>query len=439
MSNRTVVSVESGFDDQLGVRLMMAPGKYPNPLRIRPFPYTPDEFPSWTVEGAVAKYGRLLHQKLTDAHTAVHDALENSLRASPGDVHPVYFMITADPAEGLHWEALCTDEGSFMALDRRWPIGRIAHSGRDWWAGGPRPFTPPLRVLAVISALGVGGRPEWRRLYEAVQRVRQAGLPVQLRVLVGEEPLLEELRALPAGEVEFATLQGSSEELEREVNVFSPQILHFFCHGTSSFGSRLEFATIADRDDDRRTTGSVVLSAEQLVNLPAMKNLWLVTLNCCEGARPGGEVRSLAHTLVAEGGVPAVVGMAEPINASDAHAFCGAFYGAILEDIRFAVQAGRPTEVEWARGLYSPRRQLAEAHPDAAQNREWLLPVLYVGVTPFSIQAMEAPETPAARDRRVREAIVEELVRMLPMEAPAPFIEDVRALPSSSPKASGGS
>ena len=442
MSKRTVVAVESGFDDQLGIRLMVAPEKYAEPLRIRPFSCRPDELPAWSVEGAVAKYGRLLRERLTSAHGAVREALEASLRAAPGDERPVYFMITAEPAEGLHWEALCTDDGAFMALDRRWPIGRMAHSGRDWWGGAPRPFAPPLRMLAVISALGVDGRPEWKRLYEAVQAVRTAGLPVRLRVLVGEEELLQDLQALPAGEVEVVTLQAGGEALEREVNAFGPHILHFFCHGTTSFGPRLEFATITDRDDDERATGSVVLNASELVNLQAMKDLWLVTLNCCEGAKAGGEVRSLAHTLVADGGVPAVVGMAEPVDASDAHAFCGAFYGAVLEDIRLAVQraAQGTAEVEWVRGLYSPRRRLAEQHPEAAQNREWLLPVLYVGVAPFAIQPVPA-EDPAARARRSREALLEEFIKNLGPDAPKSLIDELRALqqaPSSTTPAGGG-
>ena len=439
MSGRTVVAVDATFDDRLSVRLLVSPQNYPRAVHPRLFECSPGDLPAWTVEGAVAKYGRLLREKLTAAHEAVRDALADSLRAPAGEVRPVYFMITAEPAEGLHWEALCMDNGSFLALDRRWPIGRMAHSGRDWSAAGPRPFAPPLRMLAVISALGVDGRNEWRRLYEAVKNVRQAGLAVRLRVLVGEEPLLEELRALPAGEVEFDTLKAGGEQLENEVNAFAPHILHFFCHGTTSFGPRLEFATIADRDQDDRATGSITLSASQLVNLQAMKQLWLVTLNSCEGAKGGSEVRSLAHTLVADGGVPAVVGMAEPVDASDAHAFCGAFYGAVLEDIRVAAQTppGASAELEWARGLYSPRRRLAEAHQDAAQSRQWLLPVLYVGVAPFAIQSVPATADPAVRTRA---SLVEEAIRTLGPDAPPAVIQELRALldAPSTPSPGGG-
>lgn len=427
MSRRTVVAVEATFDDRLSVQLLVSPQTYSDALRPRLFECSPAELPAWSVEGAVAKYGRLLREKLVAAHTAVRDALADSLRAPAGEVRPVYFMITAEPAEGLHWEALCTDTGSFLALDRRWPIGRMAHSGRDWDSAGPRPFTPPLRIMAVISALGVDGRPEWRQLYEAVKAARKAGLPVRLRVLVGEQELLDELRPLGEAEVEVETLRGGGEQLENEVNAFAPQILHFFCHGTTSFGSRLEFATIADRDDEARATGSITLTDSQLVNLQAMKQLWLVTLNSCQGAQGGSGVRSLAHTLVADGGVPAVVGMAEPVDASDAHAFCGAFYGAVLEDIRAAAQtpAGGSAEVEWARGLYSPRRRLADAHQDAAQSRQWLLPVLYVGVTPFAIQPQRVAEDPALR---ARATLIEDAIKTMGPDAPPGVVQELRAI-----------
>lgn len=436
MSRRTVVAVEATFDDRVSVRLMVAPQTYAEAIRPRLFECSAADLPAWTVDGAVAKYGQLLREKLVSAHGAVRDALADSLRAPAGEVRPVYFMITADPAEGLHWEALCTETGSFLALDRRWPIGRMAHTGRDWESSGPRPFTPPLRMLAVISALGVDGRPEWRRLYEAVQAVRNAGLPVRLRVLVGEQELVDELQKLAPGEVEFATLKGGGEQLENEVNAFAPQVLHFFCHGTSSFGSRLEFATIADRDDPERTTGSVTLSGSQLVNLQAMKQLWLVTLNCCEGAKGGSDVRSLAHSLVADGGVPAVVGMAEPVDASDAHQFCGAFYGAVLEDIRAAAQAppGTGVEVEWARGLYSPRRRLADAHDDAARSRQWLLPVLYVGVTPFAIEPVPADDPVA----RTRESLVMGTISTMGPDTPPGLIDDLRSILGAPTPAPGG-
>ena len=89
MSDRLVVAVESGFDNKVGVRLMITPQPYPGYATQAPFVCPPEEFPAWSVQQAVAKYGNLLRQKLTSAHPAVERALTDRLSARAGEVRPV--------------------------------------------------------------------------------------------------------------------------------------------------------------------------------------------------------------------------------------------------------------------------------------------------------------------------------------------------------------
>lgn len=100
-----------------------------------------------------------------------HPAIEKLLQMlTPAtQVTPIYFNFqkVAD-AEQLYWEALYDDaKGTFFALDRRWPIGRIA----DETATAVQPFYKfegRLRLAAVLSALGAPAAAEWQNLRQAV-------------------------------------------------------------------------------------------------------------------------------------------------------------------------------------------------------------------------------------------------------------------------------
>lgn len=391
MTPRTIVAIEPGFDESLLVKLAKAPIAIPGAEVWNPFRCDPDAMPPWTQAGAVQAHGVTLREKLS-GHQGVASALLNVLSTPPASRHPVYFQVRAGEAERLRWETLWDDNEEFLALDPRWPIARIADSEIDFQLP-VQVFTPPLRILAVMSALGLPAKPEWEKLYAAVDNARQQGLAVELSVLVGEEDLLAAIRK----DVQDKTVTGvridaiqNSVEIGTALDNFKPHILHFFCHGSANFGKpQLELATIADRE---LGTSSVVLGIKQLTGAAALRDVWLVTLNCCEGGKAASDLHSMAHRLVAAG-VPAAVGMLEPIDAGDAHAFCGAFYTAALRMVRQFLQdtpEGKTGEIEWAEALHPPRSLLSGSAPGPVSRPEWTLPVLYVRPERFQVKR-EAP------------------------------------------------
>ena len=72
---------------------------------------------------------------------------------------------------------------------------------------------------------------------------------------------------------------------------------------------------------DGKTTGSLLLSIDDLQNMGALNDVWLVVLNCCESGRAEENTHSIAHMLVANV-VPAAIGTLEPFDVSDADELC---------------------------------------------------------------------------------------------------------------------
>lgn len=317
---------------------------------------------------------------------------------------------------------LCDSAGQFLALDRRWPIARMADSVVD------RPvkthdFAAPLKVMAFISALGIAGRPEWEALRDAVKAGRSAGLAIRLSVYAGEEALLEAIRAdlQVLADIEVNPLPEGTSDIETAVQNFSPHILHFFCHGSTAHGVyELELATLLDRLKQSQS-GSVRLRVDQIVNIPAIANVWLVTLNCCEGGRSTGDFHSMAHSLVACG-IPAVIGSLDPIDAGDAHEFCAKLYPTIFDMVRRRLDSAQTDEVEieWAQVLRPPRLGLCERYNDDRSNaRQWALPVLYVRPEPFTLKKLIPGVDPEAlASRKARAEIVAGALRALPPDTP---------------------
>src|SRR3954447_911743 len=117
---------------------------------------------------------------------------------------PLYFHIRALAADPIPWEQLHVKDIGFCALDARWPIGRIA--GRVDAVRG-RAFKPPVRVVAVLSAAGRDGSEQLGALRTAVQN---AGIPVQLHIISGDESVLA---AATGPNISSASIAGSSPEL----------------------------------------------------------------------------------------------------------------------------------------------------------------------------------------------------------------------------------
>lgn len=393
MTQRTIVSIEPGADNTINVRLARIPKPFPNWRKPFVFQCDPDQLPPWTAPEAVRAYGQKIFAALAQ-HPTLQAAIQDLLSAPPQQPHSLYFCIEEREAERLYWEALCDDKGRFLALDARWPIARMPYQPVDGSGALPRDFVQPLRVLALLSALGVDAKTEWRELRNAVKAAVAKGLQLDVRVLVGQEKLLTAIqKEIDKGltQVQVSALPGSTPDLEAQIEAFKPHILHFFCHGAVGFGvAHLELATILDWDQGN-PNGSLQLDIDQLANLPALKDIWLVTLNCCRSGQSDGEQFSMANTLV-NAGAPAVVGMIEPIDAADAHTFCGRFYSALFSKLHqvqdeFAQAKSDLAAIEWAEALRTARKALAEkGQRKPAQHREWSLPVLYVRPESFQLR-----------------------------------------------------
>jgi hypothetical protein len=435
---RTIVQVEPA-EDGVRVKLDVSVEPYVDQWVPRKFECDPEALPAWSVSEAVRAYGTTLFQKLASAHAAIGEALVDALKVSPGDMRPIYFHIRVVGAELLYWEALCKDDGSFLALDGRWPIGRIADSPTA--LPPPKPeFSPPLRMMAVLSALGIAADSEWQGLYDAVKQARQGKMPVKLTVLVGEEDLYDSIYKQREGDPDLQVewVPETTADFEKLLTQFKPQLLHFFCHGEASFGKtqlkvaslddwqRLKVAQASDQNGDTTGYGRVVLTPAQLMNIQAnpMRDVWLVVLNCCEGGKATKQDHSIAHALVANG-VPAAVGMMEPVDAHDAYEFCRVFYPGVLDRVRLTVDkasGGGAVPVEWVDVLHAPRTALRDRHAnDPAQCRQWTLPVLYSRRDSFEVRwATPSPvESPEAARLRALEETVATWLQILPTDAAA--------------------
>ena len=313
--------------------------------------------------------GELLFQGLS-SHPFVKPALTLALAAGPGEPAPLYIRVDSDLADRLPWETLYDTNGQFLALDpsQRWPIGRIVASARE--GSGERPFEAPVRVMIILAAAGVSGQPEWEALFAAF------GSPpvgVRLQVLVCETTLKTHIENQLATQTEteraargkdWLTVDflQSVDDLSSRLTEFKPHVLHFFCHGSSEDGTFLSMATRNDWDASA-IEGSVSLDPEELRAVPNIDNsLWLVTLNCCQGAAAPTGGRSFARSLVAKGFL-AVVAMREPVADDVSRDFSQAFYPALLAELaRCAKAKDAAVELLWSKVLQEPRRRLCDRH-----------------------------------------------------------------------------
>jgi hypothetical protein len=402
MISRTIIAIEPN-EHALQVRLKKSPAQLPGADYIwRRLDCDPDEMPAWTDADAVRAYGRLLFQRLS-THPSVQKAIEWVLAATPDQENALYFSVTAQDAERLYWETIYSEDCAFLALDRRWPIARMTESISDS-PEMPREFQPPLHLVALISAASIAGQErEWQELRDAVVQARTS-LPIRVTVLSGQKAVIDAVNADVAAGLTGAAaepLSDDREELADRLRALKPHIVHVFSHGRVAAGvAQLELATLLD-ERTKSPAGSLRLRIGDLENFAALRDVWLVTLNCCQGAQATERLHSLAHQLALRI-TPAAIGMLEPIDAADAHVFTRNLYVALFEEVARAAQA-LPHEstvpVQWCRVLQRPRRVVSQTHSDDPNShREWTLPVLYVRQDPFTICApkVAAPAAVAA-------------------------------------------
>lgn len=451
-ANRIVVSLQPFFDfanqhKGILVKLDKAPVAFPLSASAAFFSCPS---PSWAAPDAVLQHGRDLRQSLAQ-HQAIDQMLQLLVLSPPTQVTPIYFYLQAPEAEQLYWEALYDDgQGIFLSLDRRWPIGRMADALTTQPLQSVRMYSGSLRMVAVLSAIGVAAAPEWQALRKAVLDARAGGLPIELLLLVGEEALHDDVQA----EIATGTLTGVTvrliedtvDKLETAIDSFAPHLLHFFCHGAVDHGvSRLEIATALDWAMGNAVS-SLVLPVDSLSALPSMREVWLAVLNCCQGGAATVQLHSMAHSLVARG-APAAVGMLEPIAAVDAFRFSAGFYPALFREITQAVTAangGTAVVIEWALPLRAARIQL-NSSIDPKSERTWALPVLYVRPEMFQVVRALQPgsvgqsATGVAKDLSTLQTIIQrvqevaEFLRTLPPDTPASLRQRALAILDDDP------
>jgi hypothetical protein len=390
--DRTVIGIYSDIkesdtkEEEVRFNLYLAPGDIDQAKKLYIFDCTPeDQAFIKTGSDSVKCAGMRLFETLA-RHPAVSAAITGALAIPQEGIAPLYIHLNADRVEGLPWESLYVPPGMFLALDARWPIARIADSSTAIEI--ERTFKPPLKVMAVLSAADVDATPEWKELYKAIQGTQE----IELQIFTCQPELKEQIEGLHDQRVTVNYIVTKS-DLFAALNTFDPHILHFFCHGSTNNGAHLQLATRADWDGEKES-GSIAIGKDELAPFcKKERNIWLVTLNCCQGAAAAEDTYSLARSLVTKG-FPAVIGMREVIATQDAHLFCRAFYSAVLQEIELCKKTGQDIiEVEWAKALHLPRTELCDQHnsslprPQAAATfREWTLPVIYVRPERFKLR-----------------------------------------------------
>jgi hypothetical protein len=141
--------------------------------------------------GTLAERGEAL-LKVLNTDAAVQQVLDRLLTNGENEAPaPIYFHVRAAAADAVIWEQLHA-KNTFVALDRRWPIGRICRQTQNVEV---RDFAPPLRIVAVLAAAGRSGLAQLRALNNARAGI---GLPTSLHVISGDADLRAEVLAREA-------------------------------------------------------------------------------------------------------------------------------------------------------------------------------------------------------------------------------------------------
>lgn len=401
---RTVIQIHPDPGGNRYFLTLAEPASYPDGGSMYPLAYDPsDKAPADFNNGLPGpqEIGTYLIDKL-GAHPAVKKAID--ALTGPEGGGPLYVLIDRN-AESLPWETLFANQ-SFLALDRRRPIARMARQAPA------RTFTfdfqPPLRVFAVLAAAHIDAAAEWAAMYGSL---RNAPFPVAINVLVAQDDVRQQIEAVVDPNVRVQVdFVPSGRDLLQRITDFGPAILHFFCHGTTSHGfPQLRIATRSSWTTPG-DAGEVVFEPSSLAVDAIRKSLLLAVLNCCRGAQGVEGPGSFAYSLVAAD-IPAVAAMRQAVSETDAHAFCRGLYRSLVPLLASAGLPGHEVEVELADVMYEPRMEICEEHRGelpcleaAAASTEWTLPVLYVRPATFSLRlrppAVAEPVGPAQNPER---------------------------------------
>lgn len=288
--------------------------------------------------------------------------------------HPIYVSIGQPEHENLPWEAMWRKAVEFFALGEHWPIARLASAANDT-RQVERVIDDVPRIMAVIAAEDADVEGEWRG-FEAL--LQDFGGEIDMHVMVSSDRLKTQIEAVAGPRrVQCSYVGETAADVTQKIRTYAPNIIHFFCHGTSQNGGSLSVIN--------RLHETVQLRSEDLLPLSQSESLCLVVLNCCLGgsADPNDHAGSIARELV-KAGLPAVVAMREIITDAAASVFTKAFYAELLTQLRACLAANAGGDDEpiavpdetWLGALFYARRALKPDQP--ANALEWTLPLIYV-------------------------------------------------------------
>ena len=405
MNDPIIVQIFKGDADRTLLHLYKAPNCNFANVGMKLFDCDMTGLTSFSTPDSVKLHGQHLLNSLMQSHQMIGNALQSAFQLDNGACRPIYFeMVSLPAAESFCWEALCQNDGTFLALDRRWPVARVASTRKA--TREVQKYEAPLKMMVVLSASGLDPRREWNSIYKAVVDARKQGLPIILHVGTGDEALQDEIYqacALDANLQQF-TLNNMVDLIETADKI-QPHLLHFFCHGSASLGKpRLEISTINDLD-----ARSIEVTLPDLLGSPGVLNCWLAVLNCCESGATTSDLPSLSQSLVA-GGVHTAIGMKDEVSVVDAAVFSEQLYPALLDNLRTTLNSldeDTDAVIEWSSSMWAPRKRLSLAKGKVNKLQSWTLPVIYVQLEPFRVRrgaaATAAAAAAAARIRTIQE------------------------------------
>lgn len=406
---------------------------------------------------SVAVAGEFLFRAVC-SHPVLAAQLQQLLTFPPPDGCPILVSFANHGAENLPFEALyapatdfptLTEGARFLGLDGRWPIGRTVRTGTV--AQSPPAFAPPLKIVAVLSALGVPAAPEWEALARALQA--PGAVPTETLVLVSERPLAETIVGAGVPGVTVELVPGTVALLQARIQLMNPHVLHFFCHGSAAGGGQLQIAFANDRVAGSPVSSLIMDSNDvRRCSTPGKPPIWLAVLNCCSSAQSedgpadvtGRRLSSLGLQLLQDGAFNAVIGMREPVLDADAACFTGAFYGALLSELQNRVAQGRSGPLLWPALVVPARQEIARRAGNAlartaAADKAWTLPVVFVQDAPFDLPVRVQPAPVAAgepagilpvdpqRSARLQIDLLRGILSQLSPDAPASLRAEIEA------------
>ena len=237
----------------------------------------------------------------------------------------------------IPWEYLYDREYGFIALSPETVLVRYVEMPAPVQ---PFPVSPPLRILAMISAPsdvpGLQGEEEWGKLNDALIDLTHRGM-------------------VQVDRLETGTLAA----LQRPLRLREYHVLHFVGHG--GWDEDAQDGALAL--EDAGGTTRLVTGRDLGLMIRGHRSLRLVVLNACEGARSAQDdpFGGVAQALVRQG-IPAVIAMQFEISDPAALVFSQSFYQAIADDLPIDVAM-----VEARRAMFAHGNEV-----------EWATPVLYL-------------------------------------------------------------